>query len=86
MTPEADAEREVARLQARVATLQAQNDALARCLQPVLMELVARDLAGTPVPDAAPVLTFMGNGTSDVVTAGALRDALNPHRHAAPRP
>lgn len=59
-----------------VGRLVAAVEQLARCLLPVHMTLVERDLIEEPVADDAVVLSFMGSGASDRVTAGEVRSAL----------
>lgn len=61
---------------AAIRNLVAEREGLRRCLLPVQMTLLERDLSGDPVPDNDVVLSFMGAGASDQVTAGEIRAAL----------
>lgn len=67
---------ESATLSARVETLEADNGKLRRCLLPVQMVLAQAECVDDPLPDSAVVLSFMGSGASDQVTAGEVRQAL----------
>ena len=49
---------------------------LRRCLLPVWMGIAECELVGEPLADSAVVLSFMGSGASDRVTAGEVREAL----------
>ena len=60
----------------RAALVEAVRD-LARCLLPVHMSLMEREMVGDPVQPAAVVLSFMGSGASDSVTAREITDALD---------
>lgn len=51
-------------------------DKLSRCLVPVTMGLAQAECVDEPIPDACVVLSFMGSGASDAVTAGEVREAL----------
>lgn len=65
-------------LRATVARLEAENGRLRRCLLPVWMTLAEQEMVGERVPDDARVLSFMGSGASDFVTAGDIRAARDP--------
>ncbi len=66
----------LAAAQADVARLTAENSKLRRCLMPVWMTIAEHDMIKEPLPDDARVLSFMGSGASDFVTAGEIRAAL----------
>lgn len=65
------------RMKVAGAALVALDEACGQCqrvLLPLLLTLAQHELdTGAPLADDAPVLTFSGNGTSDVVTAGQVR-------------
>ncbi|CAN5950506.1 unnamed protein product [Sphagnum jensenii] len=54
----------------------AKNAKLRRCLLPVVMGIAEMELSGEPLADDAVVLTFMGSGASDRVTARDIREAF----------
>lgn len=56
--------------------LRAENDRLRRCLLPVWLGMAEAEMVGEPLSDDAVVLSFMGSGASDRVTAGEIRAAL----------
>ena len=49
---------------------------LRRCLLPVQMLMAQAECVDEPLSDSAVVLSFMGSGASDQVTAGEVRAAL----------
>jgi heptaprenylglyceryl phosphate synthase len=49
---------------------------LQRCLLPVWMTIAEHEMAGEPLADDVRVLSFMGSGASDFVTAGEVRAAI----------
>jgi hypothetical protein len=61
---------------AEVEALRAENERLRRCLMPVMMMMAQAECIDEPLPDDAVVLSFMGSGASDQVTAGEIRAAL----------
>jgi hypothetical protein len=65
-----------------IARLREALDKMGRCLLPVHMGLMQAVCVGDPLPDQAVVLSFMGSGASDQVTAGEVREALDA-AHAA---
>ena len=61
------------------ATIDAQDATIARlrrCLLPVQMLMAQAECVDEPLSDSAVVLSFMGSGASDQVTAGEVRAAL----------
>jgi hypothetical protein len=67
------------RLKAYVRTVERRDEtvkALARCLLPAVMAMAERDLIGEPVKDEEPLLSFVGPGSGDWVTAGMIRKAF----------
>jgi hypothetical protein len=71
-------------LRATIARMEVENGRLRRCLLPIHMGLAEAELSGEPVGDSVVVLSFMGSGASDQVTAGEVRAALA--REAPPSP
>jgi len=67
-------------LEAREAELVGALGKLQRVLLPVEMTLAQQECIDEPVPDSAVILSFMGSGASDSVTAGEYREAINTAR------
>ena len=69
---------EISDLRFRLDAVERERDALRRCLLPVWMGMAEHECVGEHLPDSAVVLSFMGSGASDQVTAGEIRAALTP--------
>jgi len=61
---------------ARIAALEAKNAELRRCLLPIEMGFAEAECIDEVISDDAVVMSFMGSGASDQVTAGMIRQAL----------
>jgi len=55
---------------------------LMRLLMPIHMTLAEREMVDDPVPDTTVILSFMGSGASDMVTAGDFRRATEAARQS----
>lgn len=67
---------------ARIEALEAAVEKLLRCLMPVTMGLAQAECVDEPLADGSVVLSFMGSGASDQVTAGEVRAAIDAARAA----